>query len=180
MSFILKLRHRTVSVGALVLLSLILSGCGFHLQGTSSWPEEWRGYRIDSQLNDIDGEVFVDALAFELEQRGVQLNAEPIVTIRLINLGQRKIVSALDARGQAAEFELQRKVEFRVAAGDRLSPILAVIAQRRLSFDPQLALAKQQEEAQIVRALTRELTELLLLRTEGELRGITALSAKAP
>lgn len=178
----LRLRHLGGFPRRLLLaaFAMFLAGCGFHLQGTSSWPADWAGYRVDSRLEGIDGEGFVDALEFELEQRGVKRGVDPLATIHLLRLGQRKIVSALDARGQAAEFELQRKVEFRVAAGGRLSPILSVIAQRRLSFDPQLALAKQQEEALIVRALTRELTDLLLLRAEAELRGITALSAKPP
>ena len=158
----------------------VIVACGFRLQGASSWPTEWAGYRVESRLQGIDGEDFIDALQLELEQRGVQRGVEPVAVIRLLNLGQRKIVSALDARGQAAEFELQRRVEFRIIAGGRTSPPLAVIAQRRLSFDPNLALAKQQEEAQIIRALTRELTDLLLLRVEAELRAVSAVSAGPP
>ncbi len=158
----------------------LLVACGFRMEGQSSWPSDWSGYRLDNQLQGIEGEDFADALQLRLEQSGVQRDAEPAVTIRLLKLGQRKIVSALDARGQAAEFELQRKVEFRVLAAGRLSPTFSVIAQRRLSFDPNLALAKQQEEALIVTALTRELTELLILRVQAELRGISAATEPPP
>ena len=58
----------------------------------------------------------------------------------------------------------------RLTAGEVTSQVLSVVAQRRLSFDPALALAKQQEEAQIKEALVRELINLLLLRSEAELR----------
>lgn len=169
-------RRRLLVLAALALVA----SCGFRLEGQSSWPPEWRGYQLENQLRGIEGEDFAGALQLRLEQSGVERDAKPAATIRLISLSQRKIVSALDARGQAAEYELQRRVEFRVRAGGRQSPTFSVIAQRRLSFDPSLALAKQQEEAQIVSALTRELTELLVLRVEAELRGISATASPPP
>ncbi len=169
-------RRRLIMLAALALVA----SCGFRLEGQSSWPLEWQGYQLENRLRGIEGEDFADALQLRLEQNGVQRDVEPAATIQLLSLSQRKIVSALDARGQAAEYELQRKVEFRVRAAGRQSPPFSVIAQRRLSFDPSLVLAKQQEEAQIVSALTRELTELLILRVEAELRGISATSAPPP
>lgn len=172
----MTLRRRLLALAALALLV----SCGFRLEGQSSWPAEWQGYELDNQLQGIEGEDFADALQLRLEQSGVRRDVSPAATIRLLKLGQRKLVSALDARGQAAEFELQRKVEFRVLANGRLSPTFSVVAQRRLSFDPNLALAKQQEEALIVAALTRELTDLLILRVEAELRGISATSERPP
>lgn len=163
---------RAPIAAALVLLAWALVSCGFRLEGHSTWPDSWPGYRIQSQLVGIGGETFVDALQLDLEQRGVSGSAAPAVRIRLIELAERKLTSALDASGRAAEFELQRQLRFQLTAGEVTSQVLSVVAQRRLSFDPALALAKQQEEAQIKEALVRELINLLLLRSEAELRVI--------
>lgn len=155
------------------LLAMGLAGCGFRLAGVSTWPVDlWPGYALQSRLAGIDGEDFSAAVRAQLDLAGVSRLAQPRAKLVLHSLDQRKIVSALDARGQAAEFELQGRLRFRVDAGGQTSPLLQVVAQRRLSFDPSVALAKQQEEVQIEAALRRELIELLLLRVEAELRGI--------
>lgn len=160
-----------------LLLALGLSGCGFKLAGADNWPADWPGYRIDNRLAGIVGEDFAQKLRVALAQDGLDPAAEPAVTLRLLRLDQRKHISALDANGRAAEFELQNRLRFQVLAGGHLSPEYAVVAQRRLSFDPSLALAKQQEEAQIGQALAAELIELLILRVEAELQGLRAVVA---
>lgn len=163
-------------IGMLLLL-VVPAACGFHVVGMGSWPEAWPGYRIASQLAGIEGEDFSSALQRALVRRGADPEQTPRVEITLRALTARKAISALDARGQAAEFELQRQLAFRVRAGAYASPELQVTAQRRLSFDPALALAKQQEEAQIEEALNRELIELLILRLEAELRALNPAGA---
>lgn len=160
------------SRGLWICVLLALTACGFRLAGTASWPVEWPGFRLDNQLAGIDGEDFTDLLRGRLLRAGLDPQAEPFARIRLRSLEQRKLTSALDANGRAAEFEIQNRLVFQVDAGGRISPELAVVAQRRLSFDPGLALAKQQEEVAIKAALDNELVELLLLRVEAELRAL--------
>ena len=156
-------------------LLLALAGCGFRLAGVSSWPQqEFPGYAIDSQLEGIDGEDFEETLRLALEAIGLEEELRPAAQLELVALDARKIISALDATGQAVEFELQQRLRFRLLAMGERSPLLAVVAQRRLSFDPAIALAKQEEEAQIELALRAELAELMLLRVEAELRSLMA------
>lgn len=157
---------------AAVVLGLGLAGCGFQLQGQDRWPAEWREYRLDFPARDPAIASFVDQLDEALSQRGLQpAQAEgKFVTIALRSLRDSKTVAAIGGDGKAVEFEVRRRVEVQLLGSDWRSEVFDLTSQRRLSFDPSVVLAKEAEEQRLREGLSRDLIELLLLRTEAELK----------
>jgi LPS-assembly lipoprotein len=152
----------------------LLPACGFHLQGSNTWPEDWRGYALEYPLRDPDMAPFVVALDEALRRRGLgpvgSDGGDGRFVLVLRDLEDRKSVAAIGGNGKAVEFELRRKVSFQIQTPAWRSETYSVSANRRLSFDPTVVLAKEAEEERLRQGLSRDLIEQLLLRTEAELR----------
>ncbi|MGJ8669883.1 MAG: LPS assembly lipoprotein LptE [Oceanococcus sp.] len=154
----------------LLLLLACLTACGFQLQGSHRWPEEWPGYRIDYSMRQAGMYRFSQQLDKALQYRGLKPNADPAFQIRLLGLRDSKSVAAIGSDGKAVEYELRQAIDFQIVAHQQPSAIFTLSEYRRLSFDPADVLAKEVEEARLRQALSRELIELMILRAESELR----------
>ncbi len=155
-------------MGAVVLSA----GCGFRLQGQSSWPQQWHRYLLDYPARDPAMVAFVDLLEESLGYRGLINGGEPAVRIELRSLRDGKTIAAIGGDGKAVEFELQRALAFQLHTANWSSSLFELSSSRRLSFDPSVVLAKEAEEDQLRLALSRDLIELLILRAEAELRAV--------
>ncbi len=160
------------SISRLVLLVSVpvLAACGFQFQGGSGWPEDWTRYQLEYSFRDPQVAPFVDALDEALRHRSLEPGTQHAFRIWIRELTDSKIVAAIGGDGKAVEFELQRRLRFQLQAGNWLSDVYELAANRRLSFDPALVLAKEAEEEGMRRALSRDLIEMLILRTEADLR----------
>lgn len=150
----------------------LLSACGFQLQGSHNWPSDWPHYQLDYSARKPAMLYFATALDRALQQRGVTAQGEPRFTIKLHNLRDTRLVAAIGADGKAVEYELGRHIDFQILAGEWRSQVYSLSADRRMSFDPTVVLAKEAEEARLREGLSRDLIELLLLRAEVELRSL--------
>ncbi len=160
------------------LLALLLLGCGFHLQGSLSWPAQWRAYQLDFPARDLPMARFVHQLDQALRQRGLRPAPDGALRIELRSLSDRKTVAAIGGDGKAVEFDLLRELQFQLITDDGWrSELFSLSSNRRLSFDPSVVLAKEVEEEQLRRALSRDLIELLVLRAEAELRARPPLAS---
>lgn len=155
---------------AALLMAVLVTGCGFQLQGQRAWPEQWRGYVLEYSAQQPDDVAFAHLLEEALRMRGLSPGGAEPLRLRIVALKDRKTVAAIGGDGKAVEFDLRQQLRFRYLAGDRLSETHSLEASRRLSFDPAAVLAKDAEEARLREALSRELIELMLLRIESELR----------
>ncbi len=153
-----------------LLLLGLLAGCGFHLQGSYSWPAQWRSYQLDFPARDLAMARFVQQLGQTLRQRGLEPAPDGALRMNLLSLTDRKTVAAIGGDGKAVEFDLLRELRFQLVTADWRSEVFTVTSNRRLSFDPTVVLAKEAEEEQLRRALSRDLIEMLVLRAEAELR----------
>ena len=158
--------------GLLIGLIGFLSACGFQLQGSHNWPSEWPHYRLDYSARQPAMLYFATALDRALQQRGVTAQGEPRFTIKLHRLRDTRVVAAIGEDGKAVEYELGRHVDFQILAGEWRSEVYSLSADRRMSFDPTVVLAKDVEEARLREGLARDLIELLLLRAEVDLRSL--------
>lgn len=168
------MRHRDLRMlGAVlaVLASLQLTACGFQLQGSDNWPDAWRAYALEFPRRDGAMQDFVDELHDALRQRGLrEADGGPHFNLKMTALRDQKSIAAIGADGKAVEFDLARELTFFVQARDWRSAPISLSASRRLSFDPAVVLAKEAEEQRLLAALSRELSQRLLLRVEAELR----------
>jgi LPS-assembly lipoprotein len=145
------------AVSALLLVSL--SGCGFHLRGTtpdsklsfdSVYLEAKRGTPLERELRGAILSQGNTVLATEQKAAAV--------TLRILSERQEKKILTLNAQGQVREFSLLYRVNFEVADKDnkKLLKPNELALQAFLSYSESQALAKETEERMTYNDLRRD------------------------
>lgn len=155
----------SAAVALVATSAVVLTACGFHLQGVAKLPPVLGRTYVDTTDRYTD---FHQSLAEALDVSGSRLvgtstEASAVVEIRRDESGQR--VLSVSARNTPREYEVYYTVEYRVRAGTKelLAP-QTVTLTREYSFDESALLAKQQEQETIRAALARELAGLVMRR----------------
>lgn len=144
---------------------LLLSACGFHLQGRQSLPEAFAYTFIDTRDEQTD---FVQDLRKALLASNVNVirtkgSSGAVITVHEDQLSER--VLSVSARNIPTEYELTYKVNFSVTAGDKtLIEREEISATRDFSFDETQLLAKEREQEILSEALGRDLVALVMRR----------------
>jgi LPS-assembly lipoprotein len=148
-------------------LALLLTACGFHLQGSTSLPEN--GRRVYLVTAD-ELTPFAVELRRMIERSGgriVRASAEADTVLRIERDRSGRRVLSVSARNTPQEYEVFYLVEYTVDRGGKqvveLQPIELV---RNLSFDEAQLLAKDREEAILRDAMARDLAMLIVRRLE--------------
>ena len=141
-----------------------LAGCGFELRQATPLP-----MRSIALVGFAPTSPLAAALKRELERVGVALQVNPAraetVLDALVDVRERT-VAASTAFGQVRELQLRVRLRFRLAtpAGKLLLPASDLLLTRDLSFNETDALAKQQEEATLYRAMDDDIVAQVLRR----------------
>ena len=141
-----------------------LSACGFQLRQTPTLPMRsiaLVGFKPDSPL--------ARTLKHELERAGIALRDNPAQAEAVFDaLGdaREKTVAASTAAGQVREVQLRVRLRFRVAtpSGQLLLPASDLLLTRDMSYNETAALAKQQEESLLYRAMEDDIVAQVLRR----------------
>lgn len=154
------LETKTRLTSWLVLVSLLLTGCGFHLRGD---------YGLSERLNPM---VIVGVDAFSpfyrelknlFELSGVVLTEDPESARTLLRIEDEstdRLVTAVDDRGKASEYEMIRGVTFSLrdaASGEKLVSSHTVKAGRVFSDPAGVGFGKQATVSEIRRQLDEEI-----------------------
>ncbi len=156
---------RTRLVTSLIALTLLLSACGFRLQGREPLPELLWNAQVIAQDPQTD---FVQGLRRALISSGGKLteNTETATgTVRIRkDVVTRKILS-VSATNTPREYEITYTVEFSVdnKAGEVL-PSQKVEITRNFSFNETKLLAKENEEAILREGMARDLVAIVMRR----------------
>lgn len=156
------MRRRTLLVVGCSVAAL--AGCGFELRQTPPLPLRsiaLVGFQPASPLRAV--------LRAELERAGVALREMPgqaDVVFDVLADSRDKTVAASTAAGQVRELQLRVRLRFRVATpgGKLLVPPSDLLLTRDMSFNETDALAKQQEEALLYRAMDEDIVAQVLRR----------------
>jgi LPS-assembly lipoprotein len=149
---------------ALATLATALAGCGFQLRQAEPLPMRsiaLVGFKPDSALR--------STLQRELERAGVALSDNPAQAEAVFDVladAREKTVAASTAFGQVRELQLRVRLRFRVAtpAGKLLLAPSDLLLTRDMSYSETAALAKQQEEALLYRAMDDDIVAQVLRR----------------
>ena len=156
--------QRRAALLSLWALALPLAGCGFELRQPPPLPFRsiaLVGFRPESPLRAV--------LRAELERAGVALREMPGQADAVFDVladTRDKTVAASTAFGQVRELQLRVRLRFRVATpgGRLLLPPSDLLLTRDMSYNETDALAKQQEEALLYRALDEDIVAQVLRR----------------
>jgi LPS-assembly lipoprotein len=149
---------------ALLLLgSAMLSGCGWQLRGATELPFSriaLEGFAPRSPL--------ADELKRTLAQSAevVPTPAQAQVVLHALNDKRERSVVASTAFGQVRELTLRVRLEFKLSTpgGRELIPATELLLSRDMSYSETLALAKEYEETQLLRAMQSDIVAQLMRR----------------
>ena len=154
--------HRRSAV-VWLLGTALLSGCGFQLRGLTELPFSriaLEGFAPRSPL--------ADELKRALSQSAevVSTPAQAQVVLHALNDKRERGVVASTTAGQVREVQLRVRLEFRLATpgGRELIPATELLLTRDMSYSETLALAKEYEEAQLLRAMQSDIVAQLMRR----------------
>jgi LPS-assembly lipoprotein len=150
---------------ALVVAVLLLSACGFRLQGREPLPASLAVTYVEAADPQSD---FVQGLRKALLNSGVRLApaaGEASGTVRIVTDDVKRTVLSVSALNCPREYELTYTVRFSVSAeGEQLLPEQEVVLTRDYTFDESALLAKEHEEALLQEALARDLVGIVMRR----------------
>jgi len=155
------MRRRAALITA---VAAALSGCGFELRQSQPLP-----MRSIALVGFAPTSPLAAALKLELGRAGVALRDNPAQAEAVFDVLQdarEKVVAASTAFGQVRELTLRVRLRFRVAtpAGKLLLPAADMLLTRDMSYSETAALAKQQEEALLYRAMDDDIVAQVLRR----------------
>lgn len=155
------LRRRLVGSGVLAWMGVALAGCGFALRRPE--PMQFRTIAFGGFER---GSLLADELRRQLgAQVAVLADAAQaqVVLTALADKRERSVVAST-AAAQVRELQLRLRFEFRAAtpAGRELIPRTELLLKRDMSYREDLALAKEQEEAELVRGMVGDIASQVL------------------
>jgi LPS-assembly lipoprotein len=142
----------------------LISGCGFHLEGRVPLPQSMRHPYIEAPDQQSD---FVQSLRRQMLIAGAHpvdspTRASAVVDILYDNVVPEQVLS-VSAQNRPTEYEVTYTVRFSVTAGGKelLAP-QQVSSMRSYSFDENLLLAKEHEEAILQQAMGQDLADIVM------------------
>jgi LPS-assembly lipoprotein len=150
---------------AVLLGTLLLSACGFHLQGRTPLPEP---LKVTFVVAEDSQSEFVLGLRKALLSSGAKLarvDTEASGVVQVLKDEVTERVLSVSASNIPREYELTYTVRFSVRTGsDELLSPQEVALTRDYSFDERTLLAKEHEEAILREALARDLVGIVMRR----------------
>jgi LPS-assembly lipoprotein len=144
---------------------LLVSACGFHLQGRMPLPESIRRIHLEAADTQSD---FVLALREALVASGAQLTDLAGPTAASLQISRDRVterVLTVSARNIATDYELTYEVEVSVrGAGRELMAPQELTLSRVYSFDEAKLLAKEREKSLLLDALARDMAGVVMRR----------------
>lgn len=149
--------------GALAVLALALSACGFHLQGRETLPASLAAVRIEAVDPQSD---FNLGLRAALRRSGTALveDGNPAV-VRILADGSTEKVLTVSSFNIPTAYQLDYTIRISVSAGDReLMPPETHTLSREYTFNEKALLAKERERELLAEALADDLVTLVMRR----------------
>ena len=150
---------------ALLVGSLLLTGCGFKLRGEQNFAFD--SIAVTASQNGPVGQELRRALGNRLrETTPVAVPGGPQVTLDVLSEQREKTVVGVNAAGQVREFQLRIRVNFRLrsAEGKVLIADNEILQQRDISFNESASLAKEAEEGLLYRDMQSDIVQQVLRR----------------
>lgn len=152
---------RTFKQWLLVLVALLLSGCGFHMRGAPDLP--FKSIYLDMP----DTSSLYTELSRNLRAGGTIIATDPKEAEAVLNvLSDRrdKKILTLNTFGRVREYALYQNFNFAVKDGKgvTLVPPTEISLKREITYNEQQELSKQAEETLIYRQMQSDIVQRIL------------------
>lgn len=147
-----------------LLLTLLLGGCGFHLRGYEAVPEHLKRLYLQAH----DGATG-SSLRQLLQANGIVLVEDPAdAPYRLLILSEthERKAATLNTQAKTEEYELRSQLQFEIRDADDqvVVPAVNLLVERVYSFDENNIVAKDAEEALLRREMRDDLARQVVRR----------------
>ncbi len=151
----------------LLTVVVLLSACGFHMRGHDKQGTEYAFHTV--YLKAAAETPFVTELRLYLELSKLALAssaAQADLVLDVVSESNDKQIIALSGSGQVREFQLRYKVALRAYDNKQNDWLSAdeILLQRSLTFDDSQVLAKEQEEAMLLRDMRSDAVQQVMRR----------------
>jgi len=156
---------RTTSL-IVLLLSLLLGACGFHMRGQNNFALPFQKLYVQS-ANEFA--PFINELKIAIGASDVQITESPDqaqLTLQIVSEVTDKQILSLSAAGRVLEYRLQYRISLR-AYDQKQQEWLApqeITLRRDYSYDDTQVIAKQQEEALLYKNMRGDAVQQVLRR----------------
>jgi LPS-assembly lipoprotein len=150
----------------MLMVTLLLGACGFHLRGQNALALPFERLYIQS-ANEYA--PFINELKSAIQANEVQITDTPEqaqVTLNIINEVTDKQILSLSGAGRVIEYRLQYRISLRVydqKQQEWLSP-QEITLRRDYSYDDTQVLAKQQEESLLYQNMRTDAVQQVVRR----------------
>ena len=163
----------------ILLMSMSLSSCGFHLRGNIPLPEIIKNMFVKAPEG-----TFKDSLEDVLTNAGAELataqEAADVVLV-VMKADTRRDVGTLDERGLANSYDLTFTVGYKMVdqAGDVVREVKSVRERRRFDFDPTLVVETESEERELQEDMEQDVA-LKIVRQLSTMTRLQPVGTEAP
>ena len=163
---------KNIVAGFVIVFTLWLAGCGYHLRGAYQLPPQMATTVIKS--DNMNGEL-VHSLKRSLETSNINVvqsvvddkDKRKVAVLRIVREKNDKRVLSVDANGRVREYELQYEIGIELSGADGFFvPEQTLELSRDFLFDPEDVLGKSDEEADLVRDMQQDMARLIMLRLQ--------------
>lgn len=155
----------------LILLTCLVTACGFHLRGSVDFPEAFRAVYIEQQsgLGILRGEL-TEQLSYS-NSAIVESRSEADVVIRILGEERNTRTLSLSRAGKSTELELTYEVRYELLdrEGNRLLSEQKLEMVRNYFNDQTDVIGKSNEESLIFKEMQRQTANSLLRRVRAVL-----------
>lgn len=156
---------RRIPLSLFALVPLVLTACGFHLQGVTSFPPELSAVHLD--VPDPTSDLAVQ-LRRSLTASGVTLArdaTDATATLKIVTERFGRNVKSVSAQNRPTEYEVFYQAEYMLATPTETLVSSQSIARTRIfPYSERDILGKQQEEELLREALAREIAGVITRR----------------
>lgn len=162
------MKKLTISLlGSALLLSSLLTACGFHLRGTEKMPSTLQHLYLQTDSNNTANPELINYLESDLRQKGVILmsstdHSDSILLLQNFQISRQLI--SLSGATEAGQYQLSSSVEFLLETpeGKTLLGPITVSAQKEYSTNAMQVLAKSSIESRLKTQLAENLANQIL------------------
>ena len=157
---------RAILLVPVLMLTLLLGACGFHLRGQSAFALPFQTLYVKSAS---DYAPFINELKQAIQVNDVQIVDTPEqaqLTLHIVSEVADKQILSLSSGGRVREYRLQYRISLRAydyRQQDWLAPE-EIALRRDFSYDDSQVLAKEQEESLLYRDMRSDAVQQVLRR----------------
>lgn len=154
---------RSLSGLLLVMLTTLLTACGFQLRGTGS--DDFALQELGLSARDAYGETVKDVRRM-LESSGVRVHGGAPYQLVLVREDQRQRAASYTSAARSAENELSASLDYEVRSGNLLLLADRLEVQKVYVHDANNLIGSDQEAQQLRVEMRRELVQQLAMRLQ--------------